>query len=265
MSEDKGYFIVPRALADLPWWDEKPYSKAHALVDLYKIANWKDGEIITKRGIVVKVKRGQVGWSLRLLADRWGWAPNTVKYFLFQLKTCSQISIESNTITTLITLKDYDYWSKDCTQNSTQTAHKLHTDCTQTEPINTVKTVINQNSKKAAVQQHPLTQIFPPPLKALSEVPGYKVDMVFDGDYLQELIEEFPEVDVMSLLKGWKAYKMDKPFKAKDNKRSQLRNQFENAKKHGLHKKGQGNGNGSGSVEMSDAEKIDAGTFVYPT
>jgi hypothetical protein len=263
-SEDKGYFIVPRALADLPWWNEKPFSKAHALVDLYRIANYKDGEIITKRGIIVKVKRGQVGWSFRLLAEKWGWAPNTAKLFLLKLKDCSQISMQCDTVTTLITLKDYDRWDKDCTQNSTQAACRLRAACTQPDPINTDKEVnTDKTGKEDAVQQHPLTQIFPPPLKALSEVPGYKVDMVIDGDYLQELIEEFPGVDVINLLKGWKAYKIDKPFKAKDNKRSQLRNQFVMAKERGLHKRGKGKGNGSGSGEMSDAEKVHAGTFDY--
>ena len=261
MSEDQGYFIVPRAVADMAIYKMKPYSPAHAYIDLWRIANYKPGQIITLRNIHVDVERGQVGWSFKRLADEWGWSTSKVSRFLLKLSSGGQISMQTSNITTLIIIKDYCKWDIDDTQNDTQTTRRRHADDTQTSTINTDKAVISKNSKEAALPD--INSL--PPLKALKDVPGYNLDMVKDGDFLQDLIEEFPEVDVMSLLKGWKAYKLDVPFKKNDNQRAQLRNQFETAKKHGLHRKVSGNGNGGSQKPMSDAEKIHAGMFKYPT
>lgn len=112
-------------------------------MDLLLLANFTDGTI-RKRGIKVEVKRGQVGFSERELADRWGWSRGKVGRFLDELKNEQQIEPQNgpqkNNVTSLITITNYDRYQTGEPQNGPangttdgpQTGRKIlqHTDLT---------------------------------------------------------------------------------------------------------------------------------------
>lgn len=54
-----------------------------------------------------------------------------------------------------------------------------------------------------------------------------------DVDYLTELSADFPELDPLLVIKDWKAYISDNPFKPNANHRSQMRTQFKLKEKWG--------------------------------
>lgn len=125
---NRGYLKLFRKIQDNWIWQDKPFSFGHAWIDLLLLANVKDSKF-TKRGVVVEVKRGQVGMSTKGLADRWGWSRGKVDRFLKHLKNEHQIEHQKNNITTCITIINYDeYNNTDTKTNSKQTPNEHQTD-----------------------------------------------------------------------------------------------------------------------------------------
>lgn len=129
----RGYVKIYRKLFDSVYWKVKPFDKGRAWVDLIMLANWEPGELDV-RGIIVPVARGQVGWSKKLIAERWGWSEGKVTLFLKQLEDRAQISVQKNNITSIITIKNYDKYHGDEAQNGAESERRPSADCEQTAP-----------------------------------------------------------------------------------------------------------------------------------
>ena len=80
MSE-KGWISVHRKLLDIWLWNEKPFSRGQAWIDLLLMANYQDNKTVIDGNLVV-VSRGSRITSLRKLSDRWGWSTTKTKKFL---------------------------------------------------------------------------------------------------------------------------------------------------------------------------------------
>lgn len=118
-----GWVKLYRCIQQNPMWTDKPFDRARAWVDLILLANHKDGHLL-KRGIKIDIKRGQVGWSERALAERWGWSRGKIRRFLNELKMEQQIDPQNgpqkNNITSLITISNYEKYQGDGPQNGPQ-------------------------------------------------------------------------------------------------------------------------------------------------
>lgn len=84
MSE--GYIKLYRSLIASDFWRLEPFTKAQAWVDLIALTNYKPGKIPIKNGQIIGLSRGQCGYSLKGLAERWRWSRNKVKRFLEYLR-----------------------------------------------------------------------------------------------------------------------------------------------------------------------------------
>ena len=67
----RGYCRLARRIHDDPIWQEKPFDRARAWIDLILLARFKDGHFMV-RGNKVELKRGQVGRSELALAEKMG-------------------------------------------------------------------------------------------------------------------------------------------------------------------------------------------------
>ena len=76
-----GWFKLYRQMENNILWQDKPFAKGQAWIDLILMANIADGDVLSK-GVVVHVKRGQVFRTQKYLADRWGWSIKKVRGFL---------------------------------------------------------------------------------------------------------------------------------------------------------------------------------------
>jgi DNA replication protein DnaD len=119
----RGYIKVYRKIASNPLWMQKPFSDGQAWLDMLLIANYKTG-YITKRGARIIVERGQIGTSIKGLADRWGWSRGKVNRFIKHLENEHQIKQQISNVTTLITLLNYEEYNGDEHQNGHQTDTK---------------------------------------------------------------------------------------------------------------------------------------------
>ena len=87
---EKGYIKLYRQLQANKLWLSEPFTRGQAWVDMLLLANHADG-YIRKRGVRVDIKRGQLGWSERKMAERWKWSRGKVRRFLNELKTPSRL------------------------------------------------------------------------------------------------------------------------------------------------------------------------------
>ena len=111
--ENDGWISLHRKIMDNKYWLSEPFTRAQAWVDLLLLANHKPGQI-RKRGILIDVNRGQVGFSEESLAARWRWSRGKVLRFLSELKTGQQIErvpVQQNPkLSSLISIINYDFY-----------------------------------------------------------------------------------------------------------------------------------------------------------
>jgi uncharacterized phage protein (TIGR02220 family) len=121
--ENNGWIKLYRKIMENDYWLSEPFTRAQAWIDLLLLANHTTGHI-RKRGILIEVQRGQVGYSEKTLSARWKWSRGKVLRFLSQLKSRSQITrnpVQQNrNLSSLITIINYDlYQSYDTTSSTT--------------------------------------------------------------------------------------------------------------------------------------------------
>ena len=105
----RGFIKLYRAIQDNDIWFREPFTRGQAWLDLLIISNHKEG-YIRVRGNRIKILRGQCGWSIKRLADRWKWSQGKVKRFLKELKEDGQIGEQNNPVTTVITIVNYEVY-----------------------------------------------------------------------------------------------------------------------------------------------------------
>lgn len=136
---EQGWIKLHRCIRSNWIWNDKPFSRGQAFLDLLLMVNHEDKKIIFN-GSLTEVKRGSCITSIRKLGDKWGWSNKKIKMFLDQLKDDQMIAYESNTKRTLVTIENYDlYQSKE-----TPKEHKSTTE----------ETLMHNKSISEAYQKH---------------------------------------------------------------------------------------------------------------
>lgn len=139
-----GYISIHRKIQDNWLWNEKPFSKGQAWVDLILLARWKDGKQL-HRGKLLERKRGQVCCSMSWLAKRWGWSRDKVRRFMHMLETQGMVTLDATRHDTSITIENYSvYQTSPTTDNTTDKATDKATDNTTD---NTYKNKGNKGNK----------------------------------------------------------------------------------------------------------------------
>ena len=129
---NKGWISLYRSIQDHWLWQEKPYDKAHAWLDLLLSANHQDKKIVFDSNLV-EVKRGEFITSIRKLCERWGWSNSKVKKFLETLQLDGMITYKSDTKKTTINIANYNvYQPSSDAENVTETSQKRHRNVTET-------------------------------------------------------------------------------------------------------------------------------------
>lgn len=140
-------------------WEDKPFSKGQAWIDLLMLANYKDKKKPIK-DTVITYKRGDVNLSIVQLADRWGWDRRKVKRFLDVLSDDGMVSVDSTTYGTTITIVNYGTFNNVCTANGTTYG------TTNVQPIVQPEHTTNKDNKdkKDEESKNEITQYNTPPI-----------------------------------------------------------------------------------------------------
>ena len=104
-----GWISIHRKIQDHWLWQEKPFDKRSAWIDLLLMANHKDNKFLLGSELI-DVKRGSFITSEYKLIDRWGWSKTKVRNFLKLLeddKMIIKISDRKKTTLTIVNYNDY--------------------------------------------------------------------------------------------------------------------------------------------------------------
>lgn len=106
-GEGKGWISLYRSIQDHWLWQERPFSKGQAWLDLLLLANHKDNKFLLGNELI-KVKKGSFITSQKKLMERWGWGSEKTRTFLKLLDSDGMIRFEANKKRTTITIVHYD-------------------------------------------------------------------------------------------------------------------------------------------------------------
>lgn len=103
----EGWIKLHRSIQESWIWNDEPFTKGQAWVDLILLANHEDKKVPFKGEIVI-CKRGTVNRSVMSLAERWKWSRKKVSNFLKILEFDGMVTTKCTTKGTTITLVNYD-------------------------------------------------------------------------------------------------------------------------------------------------------------
>lgn len=114
-----GYIKLYRQIAENPIWQIKPFSEGQAWVDILCITNYEKGFIKTKNGEIVPLERGECGYSVLTLSERWGWSRGKVKRFFCLLEKQKMIQQKMHGKHTIINILNFDKYQNRTTNDTT--------------------------------------------------------------------------------------------------------------------------------------------------
>lgn len=147
----KNYFVINRKLFDNYLWKLEPFTKAQAWIDMIGNANYMDGEMQI-RGIIIPIKRGQLGWSELTMSNRWKWSREKVRRFLSALETRQQIRQQKNFQTSITTILNYTDYQLPIQQMRQQTVQQKDSRRDTTNKDKNEKN-INTNTKYSSLEK----------------------------------------------------------------------------------------------------------------
>lgn len=111
-----GWIKLHRDLADHWLWDEKPFSRGQAWIDLLLWARHKPGKASIE-GTLFHLEVGQQARSVVTLSKHWGWERRRVQRFLNSLSADGMIVQQTNNRTSVITICNYREYQEDSRQS----------------------------------------------------------------------------------------------------------------------------------------------------
>lgn len=105
-----GTLLLDRAYFEGSEWRNQAkdqFGRGAAWIDLLGLTNQQPATM-EPRGLRIPIERGQCGWSMKGLADRWGWGRGKVAAQLEAWEKIGRITRETNNETTIITIINYD-------------------------------------------------------------------------------------------------------------------------------------------------------------
>lgn len=121
----EGWISIHRTLQNHFLWEDKPFSKGQAWIDLLLLVNHSDNKIMIGNE-VINVERGSHITSEIKLMKRWGWSKSKVRNFLLLLENDSMIVKKTDSKKTTLTICNYDVWQ------DMKTAKRPEKDCKKT-------------------------------------------------------------------------------------------------------------------------------------
>jgi len=130
-----GWIKIHRSIKDHWLYTEKrTFSKFEAWHDILIMVNFTDAKSMIK-GKLYDIKRGQSILSLESWGKRWNWDKSKVRRFMNALQSDAMIVLESDNITTRLTVCKYETYQGERNANETQTKRKRNANEHQTTPI----------------------------------------------------------------------------------------------------------------------------------
>ncbi len=119
-------------------------------MDILMQANIEPKKVLIK-GQLIQVHRGEVIYSYETWANRWKINKSKVLRFLKMLEKDSMIMLKSETVTTRITICNYDTYQGERNDSETQVKRTRNASETQVKPTKEVKELEKERSKETLI------------------------------------------------------------------------------------------------------------------
>lgn len=147
----EGYVKLFRSITENWVWDDKPFSRGQAWIDLLILANHADARGISK-GRPVEYKAGTVHYSILSLADRWGWSRKKTTRFIDCLEADGMLSRKSTPNGTTLTIENYGFYQG---WGTTKEQQKNNGSTTEAQQKHTNKNDKNDKNEKKIYKPKP--------------------------------------------------------------------------------------------------------------
>ena len=223
MPKNNGWVKLHRKLADNELWLAEPFTRGQAWIDLLLLANHKTG-FIRRRGITVKVERGQVAWGEEALAHRWRWSRNKLRRFFSELTGRGMISRQHAEITTeqkteqknapetaqkktsvsaLIYIENYDRYQANGTENGTEEKTENDTGTRRYKNIRKNPPAFSENEIPEMINRYPDPEIIEKTFQEISST--RKTGRIADSVKLG-ILKSWTKYPVESVMQGIRTY-----------------------------------------------------------
>lgn len=189
-----GWIKIHRSIKDHWLYTEKRvFSRFEAWNDILLTVNYSDAQTLIK-GKLYNVKRGESILSLDSWAKRWGWEKSTVRRFLKLLENESMVVLDSDNVTTRLTVCKYESYQDERNADETRKKLKRNSNEIQTTPI-----------KEEQEEQEEKRRVFIKP--TIEQVKEYMQEIEFNGDaeYFYNYYESNGWIVGRAKMKDWKS------------------------------------------------------------
>lgn len=191
-----GWICLNRSLLDHWLWQDKPFSRGQAWIDLLLMTNHDENKFLLGSELIV-VGRGEFVTSEIKLMERWGWSKEKTRKFLNTLVKDGMIEKKTDRRKTTIKIVNYGKFNDMQTREKPQKDHRQTTDRPQTDTNNKENNLNNENNIK--------NSRFAPP--SLEEIRNYCSEKNYHVD--PEAFRSFYESNGWKVgknpMKNWKA------------------------------------------------------------
>ncbi len=250
-----GWISIHRKLQSHWLWDEKPFDKRSAWIDLILMANHKDNKFLLGNELV-EVERGSFITSELKLSERWGWSRSKVRGFLKLLESDKMLIRKTDKKKTTLTIVNYNKYQVLKTAEEPQKDRERTTEEPRKDTNNNDNNDNNDNNNIYILSKEENKFI-----EILSEIENYPLDRKKDLEMYHTLEERYPTLNLLEAIEQWRIYKLDQPLKVKSNPRSQINNAFKKYVEWGKCLKGANNGeyykSNNGNIQENERIKPD--------
>ena len=198
----KGWIALHKRLMHHWVADDKPYNMLAAWIDILLAVNWRDGRTVIGRKLL-HYERGESLKSLDTWAERWGWNKSAVRRFLKLLEKDGMIRTTNETITTRITVCNYESYQDVSNGSETETKRRRNAGETQVTPEEQDNNrTMKQKNKSVRVSKSKKDVAPPPELMEIDGFPEAWADwMIFRTEIGKSLVPSTIQGQFKKLLK----------------------------------------------------------------
>lgn len=140
----QGWISIHRQIQCHWLWEDKPFSRGQAWIDMLLLANHADNKFLLGNELV-EIEAGSFVTSQLKLMNRWGWSKTKVCAFLTMLEQDGMISKKTDRKKTTITIENYSVFQVSETTKRPQKNHEKTTKRPQKDTNNNENNVNNEN------------------------------------------------------------------------------------------------------------------------
>lgn len=156
MSE-RGFFAIDRGVWDHPLFAKEKFSEREAWLWMLSAAAWADTRVRVGKS-VIELRRGQLVFATRFLAEKWMWAHSKVVRYLNRLKSDTMIDTEPKREATLITICNYEKYQSQ--RNANEATSETQTGTPAKRQRNKEEEINNLTKKEDAACAAPDAELF---------------------------------------------------------------------------------------------------------